>query len=188
MAGWSLAGSARSERGGCGWCWAAWVIVLFFVVYSRVEALCGRHAQHLLCVLSRGAIPAPCVPSCGANKMCVELLCQQHVRLLCQQHVCVPYVRAAMLTRCASNCYANNMCVRIAMPTTCVRAVCSSCDANKMCVELLCQQHVCVCSAVFSAIVMLFVLQLSLRCSWGCLFRSFLCDRDVVCSAVVSAL
>ena len=162
MAGWSLAGSARSERGGCGWCWAAWVIVLFFVVYSRVEALCGRHAQHLLCVLSRGAIPAPCVPSCGANKMCVELLCQQHVRLLCQQHVCVPYVRAAMLTRCASNCYANNMCVRIAMPTTCVRAVCLSCNANKMC-------------------------QNAMPTTCVRLFRSFLCDRDVVCSAVVSA-
>ena len=131
----------------------------------------------MLSVLSRGAIPAPCVPSCGANKMCVELLCQQHVRLLCQQHVCVPYVRAAMLTRCASNCYANNMCVRIAMPTTCVRAVCSSCNANKMCRNAM----PTTCVRLFR-IVMLFVLQLSLRCSWGCLFRSFLCDRDVVCS------
>ena len=62
-----------------------------------VPAAC---AFQLLCTTCVRALCS----SCGANKMCVELLCQQHVRLLCQQDVCVPYVRAAMLTRCASNC------------------------------------------------------------------------------------
>ena len=87
-------------------------------------------------------------------------------------------------------------------PRSGMRVVCSSCDANNMGV---------VCSAVFSATVVLFVLQLSLLCSvvcfavvsatvgvgclqhvcWlpvACLFRSCLCDRGVVCSAVVSAI
>ena len=73
-----------------------------------------------------------------------------------------------------SLCVARLLCQRY----VCMRAVCSSCDANNMGV---------VCSAVFSAIVVLFVLQLSLR-SWCCLFRSCLCDRGVVCSAVVSAI
>ena len=83
--------------------------------------------------------------------------------------------------------------------------------------ELRCQQHGCrlfcsflcgrgvVCSAVVSATVgvgclfaagcaacllaacCMFVPQLSLR-SWCCLFRSCLCDRGVVCCAVVSAI
>ena len=66
-----------------------------------------------------------------------------------------------MLTRC----WFLACMVRIAVPTTCVRAVCSSCDADKMCD---------VCSAVFSALVEVFVPQFSLR-SWRCLFCSCLC-------------
>ena len=56
-------------------------------------------------------------------------------------------------------------CELLCQHLVCMRAVCSSCDANNMGV---------VCSAVFSATVVLFVLQLSLLCS-------------VVCFAVVSA-
>ena len=82
----------------------------------------------------------------GMRKACY--LCQ--VEVVFQQRMCRLFcmaldVRLKALSPRGANCCVSNLCMRV---------VCSSCDANNMGV---------VCSAVFSAAVVLFVLQLSLR-------------------------
>ena len=94
----------------------------------------------------------------GMRKACC--LCQ--VEVMFQQRMCRLFCMALDVRFKGS---LSAWCELLCQHLVCMRAVCSSCDANNMGV---------VCSAVFSAAVVLFVLQLSLLCS-------------VVCFAVVSA-
>ena len=84
----------------------------------------------------------------GMRKACC--LCQ--VEVMFQQRMCRLFCMALDVRLKVLSAWCELLC----QPLDCVRAVCSSCDANNMGV---------VCSAVFSAAVVLFVLQLSLRWS-----------------------
>ena len=83
----------------------------------------------------------------GMRKACY--LCQ--VEVVFQQRMCRLFCMALDVRFKGS---LSAWCELLCQQLVCLRAVCSSCDVNNMGV---------VCSAVFSATVVLFVLQLSLR-------------------------